>query len=50
LNIAGNVLVLMRENYLQLKALAIKACERLRGLRRVKKEVASEKKPFEVKG
>jgi hypothetical protein len=41
----------MRENYLQLKALAGKACQRLRGLRRVKKEVAAtERKPFEVKG
>ena len=35
LNIAGNVIVLMRENYLQLKALAILACKKLRGLRKV---------------
>ena len=42
--------MLMRENYLQLKALASKVCQRLRGLRKVKKEDAAGEKREEVKG
>jgi hypothetical protein len=48
-NIAGNVLVLMRENYLQLKTLVLKICQRLRGQRKVKKEGAAGDKLEEVK-
>jgi hypothetical protein len=39
----------MRENYMQLYPLAVKGCEKLRGLRKVKKEVATNRKPFEEK-